>query len=186
MSEETAEKPDSKPTFAEHPFANPVADIIIRSRDGVNFRVRSAIVAEASPIFSDMFEIPLPKPGPSSGDVEYLDGKPVVAVEEDHKTLDQLLRLCYPTPDPELLTVKDVRLVLAAALKYEMAESITLMKKALLTFIKSHPLSVWASACILLLEDEAKLAAKELVGKEPPLDSQPELQEVTAGTYFRL
>ncbi len=173
-------------SIARAPFDNPVADFIIRSKDGVNFRVRSGIIAEASLVFSGMFEIPLPEPSQAVDDADYMDGKPLVAVEEDSATLDALLRLCYPTDDPVLTELRDVRLVLAAAMKYEMEEAIALMKKKVLTFVDSQPLRVWASACILGLESEAKVAAQALLRVDLPKDALPELQEVTAGNYFRL
>lgn len=172
--------------LARAPFDNPVADFVIRSKDGVNFRVRSGIIAEASLIFSGMFEIPLPEPNQTADDADYMDGKPVVAVEEDSATLDRLLRLCYPTADPVLTELRDVRLVLVAAMKYEMEEAIALMKKKLLTFVASQPLTVWASACILGLENEAKTAAQALLRVDLPKDAPPELREVSAGNYYRL
>ena len=174
--------------YARPPFNNPAADLVIRSCDGVNFRVRSAIVAEASPIFSDMFELPQPQPPnhPPIDSPDFLDGKPVVAVEEDSQTLDHLLRLCYPVPDPELVSLSDVRPVLAAALKYEMEEAVTLMKKSLLSFVDQQPLAVWAVACTLKSEAEAKIAATVLLNAELPLEPPPELQMVTAAAYYRL
>ncbi|KAI0700117.1 hypothetical protein C8T65DRAFT_742183 [Cerioporus squamosus] len=168
------------------PFNNPAADTIIRSSDGVDFRVRSGIVAEASPIFSDMFALPLPDCTGVVDSPDFMDGKPVVAVQENSIALDRLLRLCYPTADPVLPEVKDVRTVFAAALKYEMEEAIALMKSALLGFVDRQPLAVWATACEFRLEDEAKIAARALVGTDIPADAPPELQNVTAGAYYRL
>lgn len=168
------------------PFDNTAADTVIRSRDGVNFRVRSGILAEASPVFSDMFTVPLPDPSIHADSSDYLDGKPVVAVEENSETLDNLLRLCYPVADPKFTELRDVRLVLAAALKYDMEEAIVLMKKALATFLDAQPLAVWASACALRLHDEAISAARSLLDKDLPEDAPPELELVTAGMYFRL
>ncbi|RDX54217.1 hypothetical protein OH76DRAFT_1398543 [Lentinus brumalis] len=173
-------------TYPRPPFNNPAADTIIRSSDGIDYRVRSGIVAEASPIFSDMFEIPLPDHSGVVDSQDFMDGKPVVAVQEDSVTLDRLLRLCYPTVDPILPELQDVRTVLAAALKYEMEESVALMKEALLGFVDTQPLAVWATACELRLEAEAKIAARVLVGADIPIDAPPELQNVTAGAYYRL
>ena len=42
------------PTFALPPFDNASVDTILRCGDGVHFRVRSAVLLEASPVFSDM------------------------------------------------------------------------------------------------------------------------------------
>ncbi|KAI0741975.1 hypothetical protein C8Q80DRAFT_167745 [Daedaleopsis nitida] len=135
-----------------------------------------------------MFTMPLPAHDDHTTDSpDYMDGKPVVIVDEDGHTVERLLRLCYPVADPVLTDLKDVRLVLAAALKYEMEEATALMKRALLTFLQARPFAVWAAACTLGLADEAMLAAKMLVGfKDLPADAPPELQDVTAAMYFRL
>ena len=175
-----------KDALPKPPFNNPAADIVIRSSDGVNFHVRSGIVAEASPIFSDMFEIPLPDRHANPNSPDFMDGKPVVTVQEDNVTLDRLLRLCYPTADPVLSEMRDVRTVLAAALKYEMEEATALMTRTLLSFVDQRPLAVWATACELRLEDEAKIAARRMLGVDIPADPPPELQNVSAGAYYRL
>ena len=185
-----------QPTFAQAPFDNPAGDIILRSSDGVHFRVRSAILAEASPVFNDMLAFPQPPEvaqdctdttdGSSSAVPSALDGKPVVQLSEESEALDPLLRLCYPTKDPELTGLREIRLVLGAALKYDMEEAASLMKEALCAHIETQPLRTWASACLLRLEDEARVAATALLGKDLPPDVPPELNEVSAGDYYRL
>lgn len=67
-----------------------------------------------------------------------------------------------------------------------MEEAITLMTTALLSFTQSQPLAVWASACMLGLEGEAKVAATAIIGTNLPPSGTPELQDVTAGMYYRL
>ena len=79
-----------------------------------------------------MFEIPLPDSNANPNSPDFMDGKPVVTVQEDNVTLDRLLRLCYPTADPVLSEMRDVRTVLAAALKYEMEEAIAMSLSSLL------------------------------------------------------
>ena len=41
--------------WADAPFNKPTANIILKSSDDVHFRVRKGILAEASPVFDDMF-----------------------------------------------------------------------------------------------------------------------------------
>lgn len=165
-------------TFAGSPFDNTAADVVIRSPDGVHFRVRSAIISEASPVFSGMLT--------SNKTERTTDGKHLFTISEDSTVLDPLLRLCYPTTDPIFADLKDVRLVLAAAMKYQMTEACTLLKKQLRSYIDDQPLRVWASACFLRLEDEARAAAYALFGKEFPAKAPPEFEQVSSGDYFRL
>ncbi|EIW58199.1 uncharacterized protein TRAVEDRAFT_100125, partial [Trametes versicolor FP-101664 SS1] len=152
---------------APAPFDNPAADTILRSSSGdepdelpMDFRVHGVIVAEASEIFADMFAIPQP-PRASNGDdsEDYVGDIPVVRLTEDAETLYSLLRLCYPIADPELQEPSEIRPVLAAAMKYGMAEATTLLKNALRARTQDCPLGVWGAACSLGLEREATNAA---------------------------
>ncbi|KAH9935967.1 uncharacterized protein BXZ73DRAFT_45408 [Epithele typhae] len=178
--------PSSSRTYAQAPFNNPAGrDIILQSSDGTLFLVRSAILAEASPIFADMLGIPQPNANESEAS-DSIDGKPVVLLTEDSQTLDPLLRLCYPTRDPELTELSDIRCVLGAAIKYEMDEAAELMKDLLRSFIATEPLRTWATACLLRLEDEAKAAATSLLGREIPAEAPAEFNDVSAGDYYRL
>ncbi|KAI0954677.1 hypothetical protein AcW1_006488 [Taiwanofungus camphoratus] len=115
-----------------HPFTKPNADIVLRSSDGIDFRVHKLILSEASPVFEGMFA--LPQLAASSRDSESntahadCDGLPVVAVTEKGKTLENLLRICYPMADPVLDAVEEEE-VLKAAQKYEIEAAVTLMRK---------------------------------------------------------
>ncbi len=165
-------------TYAGSPFDNPAADVVIRSPDGVHFRVRSAIISEASPVFADMLT--------SNQTERTSERKHLLVVPEESAVLDPLLRLCYPVTDPVFADLKDVRLVLAAAAKYQMREACILLKKQLRSYIDDQPLRVWASACLLRLEEESKAAAHALFGKEFPVKAPPEFEQVSSGDYFRL
>ncbi|KAI0732150.1 hypothetical protein C8Q72DRAFT_753347, partial [Fomitopsis betulina] len=66
---------------APAPFNRSSADVILRSSDLVDFRVRKGILAEASSVFDDMFGIPQPENTPSQGDTR--EGLPVVRLEEN-------------------------------------------------------------------------------------------------------
>ncbi|KAI0369221.1 hypothetical protein BV20DRAFT_418470 [Pilatotrama ljubarskyi] len=179
------------------PFDNSAADTVLQSSDGVQFHVHSIIVAEASEVFAGMFTIPLPplQPGvdssSSSSDPDVsADGRPVARLEEDSRTLDSLLRLCYPVPDPQLGDPAEVQRVLAAAMKYQMEEATALMHNALSALLPGRALEVWAAACSLRLDPDADDAAFEMcAGPDPvvlPARAPPLLEEVTAGEYFRL
>ncbi|KAI0700113.1 hypothetical protein C8T65DRAFT_287499 [Cerioporus squamosus] len=176
--------------YAQPPFNNPAGEIVIRSRDGVLFRLRKDILIEASPVFAELVSQALSEPVASDKDdftnPTSVDGTPTIDVPETSDTLDPLLRLCYPIADPVFADLKDVRLVLGAALKYQMEEATSVMKKTLLSYLGDQTLRVWAAACLLHLEDEAREAAAALLSQEIPAGTPPEFDEVSTGDYFRL
>lgn len=107
-------------TCASSPFDHPKADIILRSSDGVDFRVFKLFLTLASPFFETMFEPPQPAAGTND---DTNDDLPVISVQEDSKTLDTFLRFCYPSTlaeDPSLENLKDVKAILGVARKYSL------------------------------------------------------------------
>lgn len=92
--------------MADHGFNKPTADIILRPSDAVDFRVHKLILSEASPVFEGMFSIPQPSPSTSStSDIPPVDGLAVVPFAETGATLLLILTICYPIPDPPLVTL---------------------------------------------------------------------------------
>ena len=81
-------------TYAAAPFDHAKADIILRSSDKSDFRVFKLFLSLASPFFETLFE--LPQPTQASEDQEIKDGLAVIYMPENSKTLDILLRFCYP------------------------------------------------------------------------------------------
>ena len=65
-------------------------NLIIRSSDLVNFRVRKSVLAAASPFFKDLLSLPQPSDG------EIVDGLPVVQMPEDSELLNSLVSNLYP------------------------------------------------------------------------------------------
>ncbi|KAG6328099.1 hypothetical protein ID866_10990 [Astraeus odoratus] len=110
------------PSRAPPPFDHASADVILRSADNVDFRVFKLFLSLASPFFETLFELPQSNKE-TKADVEVQDGLPVITVTEDSKTLDSLLRFCYPctlADDPSLEKFKDIADVLEAAQKYSL------------------------------------------------------------------
>jgi hypothetical protein len=108
-------------TCASAPFDHAKADVILRSADGVEFRVFTLFLSLASPFFETLFGLPQASDG--TFDQEMKDGLAVIAVSEDSKTLDSFLRFCYPSTlaeDPSLDNLTEVLSVLAAARKYSL------------------------------------------------------------------
>ncbi|GBE89543.1 hypothetical protein SCP_1602050 [Sparassis crispa] len=176
------------PQWAQRPFDNPAANIILRSSDNIDFCVHSVILSEASPFFKDMFSLqqPLVDHNKPEGLDDYRDGRPVIVVGEGSRTLDSLLRLCYPIAGPKIQALTEGPAVLEAALKYQMEEATGIMSRALMMFAADQPLRIWAIACRLRLEGEARYAARFTLTRSIFDDFPKEMQEVTAGPYFRL
>ena len=99
---------------ADYPFNKSEADITLRSSDLVDFHVRRHILFEASPVFESILSIP--QSHTSEGD----QARPVVELTEDNKTLDTLLRICYPVVKPaSKRSLEELESAVKAAQKYE-------------------------------------------------------------------
>ncbi|KAH9893459.1 hypothetical protein C8Q73DRAFT_791312 [Cubamyces lactineus] len=183
------------PTAAAPPFDRHDADIMIRSADGIDFRVHSQILNVASPIFEDMIAVAQPEVEDTSSGRHI----PTVTLVEDGRTLDTLLRLCYPVEISDAPWVlEDIPAILDAAMKYIMSGPISVLVKELITFAKARPLQVWATGCQFGLEKVARAGAeaalhfrqlgtynfaREFVPVETFLET---VRGVSAGHYFRL
>jgi len=177
------------PPYPSHSFFRaPNADIILQSSDGVLFHNFRWILAEASPVFQDMLS------SPSTSTVSTPLGFPEplerVVLSEPASTLDPLLRLIYPVaPRPEFACLSALKVVLAAALKYQIALASDTLRQALVSpnFLENETLRVYAIACQLGLDDEAKVISRATLAiallDEPLCD---ELKDISAYDYCRL
>lgn len=168
-------------------FCDEDADVIVRASDGVDFKMYRVILGKASPVFKSMFTLPQ---SPSVvDDRDFSDGLPVVEMAEDSHTLDILFRFCYPCERPELKSLDDVHLVLAAADKYDM-EAVAIQARRIWRSIAAlDPLRAFAIACKMRWGEEARFAAR-LSLREPiwPLEPPvaPEFKVISADTVIRL
>ena len=150
--------------YAASPFDHPQADVILRSSDNIDFRVFKLFLSLASPVFETMFGLPQPSEG-ADPDEETKDGLPVVSVSEGSKTLDALLRFCYPSTlaeDPSLDDFTFATEILEAAKKYSLDAIERIVCKAL--FIPKI-LEVDSLPCFVVarradLHEQCVLAAK--------------------------
>lgn len=163
------------------PFNKATADIILRSADGVDFHVRRSILAESSPVFEDMLSIPQP-PATSSDAAS----PPVVTLTETARTLDALLRFCYPVDDPELGTADDALRVLDAARKYMMDHALRGAQRHFAVHAQREPLRMYALACARGWSDEMRVAARASLAAPLDVRAVPELDAISAGAYLRL
>ena len=150
-------------TYAAAPFDHAKADIILRSSDNIDFRVFKLFLSLASPFFETLFDIP--QPTEENGDQEIKDGLVVVPVAEDSKTLDALLRFCYPctlADDPKLEVLKDAIDVLEAARKYSLDVIETKARQAIVNpkILEVDPLRCFVIAHRGRLREETQLAAR--------------------------
>lgn len=158
----SAQSPSTMSTCTSSPFDHPKADIILRSSDGTDFRVFKLFLTLASPFFETMFELPQPAVGM---DDDTKDGLPLITVQEDSKTLDTLLRFCYPSTladDPSLESLTDILAVLGAARKYslDLIERKVCQALANPKVLEAEPLRCFAIARNARLEHETMTAAR--------------------------
>ncbi|PIL35931.1 hypothetical protein GSI_01591 [Ganoderma sinense ZZ0214-1] len=156
-----ASHPNGRPVtnILRAPFDDEDADIIFRSSDGVDFRLYRVILAKASPVFRTMLQLPQPSSTPTAPSAPDDHELHVVTLTEDAKTLENVLRLCYPVEDPSLTSMGDIHSVLEAARKYEIAAVAANLRWALMCMLPQEPLRVYAIAYMMEMEDLAKKAA---------------------------
>ncbi|TBU53691.1 hypothetical protein BD310DRAFT_980918 [Dichomitus squalens] len=188
----------TSPSDAPHPFNQPSADITLRTSNAVDFHVHTAVLSIVSPVFATMFQLPQPQQPHREEATGTPPTRPIIEVAEDSRSLDPLLRLCYPVKKAELRTPKEIQPVLAAAIKYDMEWPTEILTKAALDCASSYPLGVWATGCRLGLESVARRGAEAYVESVqederkkllyiPRITSiLDEMQGISASHYYRL
>lgn len=172
---------------APPPFNKATADVILRSSDLVDFRVRKGIMAEASGFFEQMFTLPQPTPGP----VQVIDRDadlPIICMEEDSRTLEPLLRLCYPAARnrPTIEDINELRAIICAATKYDMQEVLIALKQDLQSLAEAMPVRVFAVALLFKFVDVVKEAAKAFLAFAIEDADAPELADIRAKDFNAL
>ena len=81
-------------------FDHPAADIVIRSSDGVDFKMLKVDLSRTSSVFEDTLSIPQPTEIDRTN--PHKDGLPVIELSEARDVLDTLLRFCMPGHPPSL------------------------------------------------------------------------------------
>ena len=179
----------SDSAYAAAPFDHAKADVILRSSDNIDFRVFKLFLSLASPFFETLFDIPQPAQG--SDHQEIKDGLVVIPVTEDSKTLDALLRFCYPctlADDPRLEVLKDVMDILEAARKYSLDAIEKKARQAISNpkILEAEPLRCFAIAHRGRLQEETLLAARYTL-TQPLIPSWfQEIELITAADLLSL
>ncbi|KAI0329590.1 hypothetical protein GY45DRAFT_1226746, partial [Cubamyces sp. BRFM 1775] len=166
------------------------ADVIFRSSDAVDFRLHSALLSLASPVFRQMLEDRLAErtPGPPAKDGTAICYG-IIFVPEDSATLASLLRHVYPLTRPSPPSFSALKSLLAAAYKYDIAPLISAARLALLSYLPGEALRVFAVAHRFNLPAIRAAAAKALLRisyQELRHRYVEELEEIPAADYFRL
>ncbi|KAG1834153.1 hypothetical protein EV424DRAFT_1341454 [Suillus variegatus] len=176
-------------TCASAPFDHAQADVILRSADGVEFRVFKLFLSLASLVFETLFGLPQAPDGAS--DQEMKDGLAVIAVSEDSKTLDSFLRFCYPSTlaeDPSLDNLTEALSVLAAARKYslDLIERKVCQALANPKVLETEPLRYFAIARNARLKHETITAARYNL-RQPLIPALfAEINLITASDFLAL
>ncbi|KAJ8473805.1 hypothetical protein ONZ51_g7620 [Trametes cubensis] len=154
---------------ARAPFNHSTADLILRASDDVAFYVRTGILAESSPVFYDMFALSTkvsvaadPSEAKAASDTtpsSPASSPTVLEVPENSDTLDALLRICYPIPNPTFHESNALKPVLAAAHKYQMEIVLATLGTRLTEFAQDMPLRVYAIAIRYDMDTLARSAA---------------------------
>ncbi|TFY63450.1 hypothetical protein EVG20_g6302 [Dentipellis fragilis] len=165
----TADKGEAQNFGAPFDAAN--ADVILRSSQSIDFRVRKANLSDASPFFETMFSLPQQDPradNHKSQDADdYVDGLPVVQMQESTTTLHHFLTAVCPRILLSLpSSFEECIPVLAAAKKFEMHAEMatfrTAMRAAGMYDAPGTPrevLRAYGTACREGLEEEATSTA---------------------------
>jgi hypothetical protein len=177
-----SQSPESLPSkLANAPFDDLRADLVLHSSDGVNFRVFKVILSLASSVFADMFTLPLPPAYQSS-----TNEPQVVLLPEDAQTLDLALRYCYPIPSPEVVTLRDARILLEFARKYQADVIKHPLTRFLTDTIERDPVGIYALASAYEYQDIARKALRSSLRLPMYLLQSPGLQHITAVQYQAL
>ena len=139
---------------AKTPFDDARADLILRSSDGVHFRVFKIILSLASPIFADMFSIPPPASKQSDDEIQVVD------LSEHSKVLDVALRHLYPIRSPDMITLRDTSILAEFARKYQVDALEKFITRYLAENVEQDPVGVYAIAATYGHKDVGAKAAR--------------------------
>ena len=136
---------------APFPFNEPGPDdFVIRTQQNTYFHVSSTILSLASPYFRDLIS-----------KLRLAEAPLTLEVPESQTSIETILRLTYPIPDPVIMDLDDVTDAYTAALKYKLGLATASLRRMFILprFIEREPLRVYALSVRFELEEEVNLAA---------------------------
>ena len=170
-------------SYSPSSFRDPsVGDLIIRTSDDVDFHVDRRRLADASPVFSDMFSLPN-APLTEEGEPE----KALVRVSEPSSTWEKLLPICYLTEADESSMVSELLQLWEVGRKYHIAGVVSRMRGLLYSafHLDDKPFVVYALACALDMPSVARVAAKRTL-QYPVFPDTPEFAAISARALYQL
>lgn len=176
MAETSFATPSVAIRDAPHPFNDPDgdADVILRSADGIDFRVHKLFLSKASHAFRDMFSAPLVQPMSGSNSDSQRDGLPIIPVTETEKSLSILLQMIYPMDMPNLTDLPTLRLAMRTMDKYMVPCFSRTVEAALTDNLPKSPHAICALAARYSLTKIANEAAQRTLRSAMCLsDSDP-------------
>jgi len=139
----------------KHPFTFADADVILRSSDGVNFKVHRLVLSLASPFFRDLFTLPQ-----TSSNTTVADCLPVIPMSEAASLLSDLLQFIYPFPDLIMDSFSSVTAILKGGDKYQLQRASSAAQKQMLKYADSDPIRVYALGCYYKVAELAQAGAR--------------------------
>ena len=161
------------------------ADVILRSMDLVDFRVKSAILVEASAHFRVMFA----KNPPVKRTVTSLGGAdsselPIVRLPENAELLNVVLRFCYPVEEPCIKSPLALCDVLTVAMRYEMEYVVRKLVRIFATFAEKEPMKMFMFACRRKWPVGISLAAKASLIRPIQLSDLTESENIAQNQFI--
>lgn len=145
------------------PYADNDADVILRSSDGVDFRVHRLFLSKASPVFADMFAL---GSGTGVAGDEHKDDLRIVEMSEDEKSLRTLLGYCYLALEPVILeNIEDAERAFRVADKFQLSRARVLAADRLKELAKQDPERVYAIGWKMRARDIVQAAALESLAR---------------------
>lgn len=139
------------------PYHNNRADIIIRSRDGVESFANAVVLSLAAPGLAPTISESVPSSTDSR--TSNLTGMNIVHIPEAHDGVSLFLRHCHFEPLPPNLTFDQVVQFLQVAIRYGAVSALEEGRRLLRTHIPHQPLKSFLWAAKLGLKEEARVAA---------------------------
>ncbi|KAH9951050.1 hypothetical protein B0H21DRAFT_719244 [Amylocystis lapponica] len=176
----------------------PDTDIILRSRDLVDFPVHGIILRIASPILEGkildaLAQSPPPHPQSltheSAAHTSTRNSLPVVQLPESSQTLSMMLQLLYPVSNPAIPNLNEISALLAMAWKYKIRKIVHFVTTTLDAALQTQPLRVYLVTSRFRHSDLSRLlhqAAKLTLGHDIMQTYYPELELASACHFYRL
>jgi hypothetical protein len=149
------------------PFHDPSADLILRSTDGVDFRVSKNILSSASQALATKANSSI---------------QGVVNFAQDSETLDFILRHLYPVPLPTPVTLSQVSLLAEFAKFFNVMALESLIVRYLTDALDDDPIGVYSIAITYGHKDTAEKAARSSLKHSIP-DLLSSRLEITGRSY---